>query len=586
MHSILITAPNPFELEPGTRYLLSNDNAGQFLREMIGQDLVHFQGDDPTVWTDAPDIPLRNVLIIRAGGIGDLIFLTPTLHTLLTSCPETQFTLAAHPRYWPALNHPDLERLQLRGMDLTEDEVKGTYDAVFCLDDTIEGNDDDNAIDVFAKAILGSPDDLVDRQCRFSPHPDALGRVQEKHPLRKGEVRIGVQLHASHICRTYNTAKLVQAVRHLMQNPNVHIFMLSSPGMIENPEPHPQITWLTGEKTALPLDECLALVSTCHGFIAPDSGLCHVAGALGIPTVALFGAYHWKQRTGDFPSVRAIQGTGCPMGPCHHKGRSTPWPAGGPCNMVNACVAIDSIDPARIVSQLKAKMAVKHRDLLDAKTPSNPAPNAGTEPPNPCVIRSRFGPTRVGDVHPELPKADLYHLGDWGFGAANVEEAEFLFALVAALKPRVCIETGTETGWTAAHIAAALEANNRGHLWTVELDPAAAQRSQDNLDLHEVGSRVTVVNQSALDFIRDWAEWSAEKIDFALLDTHIPLRAEELAAIREKLSDNAIVAVHDTAPDHPMAEGTELLKQLYASGLNVIHLSTPRGLTLLQKGHG
>jgi heptosyltransferase-2 len=38
------------------------------------------------------------------------------------------------------------------------------------------------------------------------------------------------------------------------------------------------------------LKEAIALIARCRLFVSNDSGLMHVAGALGIPTIAIFGS--------------------------------------------------------------------------------------------------------------------------------------------------------------------------------------------------------------------------------------------------------------------------------------------------------
>ncbi|MBN1547664.1 MAG: lipopolysaccharide heptosyltransferase II, partial [Syntrophaceae bacterium] len=47
---------------------------------------------------------------------------------------------------------------------------------------------------------------------------------------------------------------------------------------------------LTDLAGATSLRDAVALISRCHLFISNDSGLMHVAGALGVPTVAIFGS--------------------------------------------------------------------------------------------------------------------------------------------------------------------------------------------------------------------------------------------------------------------------------------------------------
>jgi ADP-heptose:LPS heptosyltransferase len=54
------------------------------------------------------------------------------------------------------------------------------------------------------------------------------------------------------------------------------------------------------------IGQLIALLSLCDGFIGNDSGCMHLAGALGIPTVAIFGSTN-PVRTGPMgPKTRVI----------------------------------------------------------------------------------------------------------------------------------------------------------------------------------------------------------------------------------------------------------------------------------------
>ena len=48
--------------------------------------------------------------------------------------------------------------------------------------------------------------------------------------------------------------------------------------------------------------------------------------------------------------------------------------------------------------------------------------------------------------------------------------AQLLTGLVAALRPRVVLETGTHKGRSTQAIAMALDCNEQGHMWTVDMD--------------------------------------------------------------------------------------------------------------------
>jgi heptosyltransferase-2 len=53
------------------------------------------------------------------------------------------------------------------------------------------------------------------------------------------------------------------------------------------------------------IGELIALLSLCDGFIGNDSGCAHIAGALGIPTVAIFGSTN-PERTGPLGSKARV----------------------------------------------------------------------------------------------------------------------------------------------------------------------------------------------------------------------------------------------------------------------------------------
>jgi ADP-heptose:LPS heptosyltransferase len=64
------------------------------------------------------------------------------------------------------------------------------------------------------------------------------------------------------------------------------------------------------------LEEALAALQFCNGFISEDSGLMHMAWASGIPTVALFGSTNhvWSAPTGDY--VRCFHSGDLPCSAC------------------------------------------------------------------------------------------------------------------------------------------------------------------------------------------------------------------------------------------------------------------------------
>lgn len=580
--------PNdPLGLELGVRYLFDDSIAADFLKNDLAKD---WQKEWFAPLTFGPG-GYNRVLIIRCGGIGDLLFLTPALAALLERFPEVEFTLCAFERYRPIIAHPKLDRLQWLNYPPKMDDVNA-FDAVVPLEGVVERQHNRPAIALFAEA-LGITDLPATAKPLFRVPSEGLLAAQGEFPKAPGQAFYGIGLRAGHDARTWPFEYCEQAAKLLLdRDPTCIVFLFGErdkfPG-IEGLE-HPRVVWLPAAD--LNLKETLAVLGLMDGWIGPDSGLTHAAGALGIPGVGIFGAFQWQTRLPEGSSIRGLNGY-APCAPCHHLARSSRWVPGAPCEKANCCIALAAIKPDRVVGLLLKQMR-------EQQGTENGEPRTSARL---YAMESLFGPVaRRGDVHPELERAAEFHLGNWGAGSATIEEALFLHALVLMLKPMHCLETGTETGWTAAHIGAALERNGKGHLVTLEIDPGRAEEARQHLAAEDLSHRVNVLEVPALMYLNPEAyispnplftgelaslgtsiQVTEQKIDFALLDTHIPLRLAELHALTPHLAPGAVVCIHDTNPAHPMRDGVNLLDDLRAvPGFTVLHLPSPRGLTVMQ----
>jgi predicted O-methyltransferase YrrM len=68
--------------------------------------------------------------------------------------------------------------------------------------------------------------------------------------------------------------------------------------------------------------------------------------------------------------------------------------------------------------------------------------------------------------------------------------AEVLYHLTRVLRPEKVLEMGTCVGISGSYIAAALQFNNRGRLWTIEGSPATAVLAQETFQMLGLGPRV------------------------------------------------------------------------------------------------
>ena len=168
------------------------------------------------------------------------------------------------------------------------------------------------------------------------------------------------------------------------------------------------------------------------------------------------------------------------------------------------------------------------------------------------------------------PHPDRWHSTDPQ--STELEVSDLAGALVGALQPDYVIETGTCLGQTAACIAMALKRNGRGHLDTLEPDPARAEFARGRVSAFMEDPPMTVHEVKSLDFT------PTARIDFAWLDSRMELRVPEFERYRPWMDPGTIVGFHDTAPHH--GGWADELHSL--PGTRAIMLRTPRGVTFLE----
>jgi predicted O-methyltransferase YrrM len=130
------------------------------------------------------------------------------------------------------------------------------------------------------------------------------------------------------------------------------------------------------------------------------------------------------------------------------------------------------------------------------------------------------------DVHGERAAVPVTAVEDFKVitGGGNTSKTQgfspslFLHFLVRELRPECVLELGTAHGKSGMHIVAALEANECGHLHTVEIDPTRRQLAVDAFERFFPGSpRVTSIETSFGDVLPGLAA-EISPIDLAFED--------------------------------------------------------------------
>lgn len=339
----------------------------------------------------------RSLFIHRAGGFGDLLLLTPALRAFKRAHPHCKVTVCTMPRFREVLaGNPNVDAFA--EFPPTNREIF-THDAVACFENIIENNPkarSTHAVDLYAER-LGVEVDPADRRpdyfvteeerawaaafLRSLPTP-----VHSENPVRSapsiparrslGEgggnppsayrpetysgsrdlqpsalPRIGLQVKASTPVRSYPAGPLSDLVDLLAGKAQVLLF--GAPGEVVTDGSNPRIVNLSALK--LGFRQSCALLATCDALVAPDSALCHVAAALGVPTLALYGPFPSSLRLTSPYSPENIRGCQHAMdahglcAPCFHHSRGNEiFPRDRPCARAMNCHVLGSLPPARL----------------------------------------------------------------------------------------------------------------------------------------------------------------------------------------------------------------------------------------------
>lgn len=297
--------------------------------------------------TELPNGNGKRVLISRTGGFGDILFCTPLIRALQARGLSVSFSCV--PTYRDALSGVDVDFVPY---PLTLDDI-ADYARVIWLEGVIEFASDPSrhAVDLIAET---AGEELTQgKHCSYRVSDEDAQWAREKYPRTKHK-RVGIQLAASAKSRTYPRELMMQVIQTLVLK-GVEVYLFGRPGEIQINTPHPLMKNIAAESESFA--KSCAVLATCDGVFTPDSALCHVAGALDLPTVAVYGAFPWQSRTAYAPSIRALSGN-LPCAPCHWHGRGSEFPPGGPCFKTGRCEALSTISPERIVRELSKACGV------------------------------------------------------------------------------------------------------------------------------------------------------------------------------------------------------------------------------------
>ena len=326
---------------PGKKWLVYDSMAAVCLANRY--DTEFFPVPENVRFLEPGEIPKR-VLVVRCGGWGDLLQLTPALADLRE---KTELWIASTAQYFSVWDRAGISNILEFPFGV---EACENFDVVVPLEGVVENGSDEaktlHIADIFAAKLGMKKPSAYKPLCEVSTaERDSVYRRFPKRGLK----RIGIQLFASSMCRTYPILKTIDLLHLLAAKYQVFIFSSknSLPPGIELPE---HVIDLSSKLNTM--DESVRVLSTMDCLVAPDSSLIHFAHALDVPAVGLYGPFPWKLRTAHAEKTFALTSGRRSCEPCFWHAKGEHFPPNAECAGAGKCLALDDIKPERVAAKV------------------------------------------------------------------------------------------------------------------------------------------------------------------------------------------------------------------------------------------
>jgi len=285
--------------------------------------------------------PVEKILIIRLSSLGDIVLTTPVVQSLKQKFPQSEIFFLTKSQYQDLLkNHPNIFSLiefdpkekhkgisgflklvrQLRAFkfDLLVDLHANLRSFFIChlLKTQIKIKYNKRWLARFLlvhfKFLKAKPTHTVDsylerlkkigvnspqKEPRIFLDPESGNFLKDfliEKKIKKDDIVVGIHPGARWETKRWTEEKFVKVCQILNQRPKLKIILFGDQKdqeMIERMSPHIEDQKLF-KAVNLPLNKFMSLIKRCDCFVTNDSGPMHMASALEVPVVAIFGPTH------------------------------------------------------------------------------------------------------------------------------------------------------------------------------------------------------------------------------------------------------------------------------------------------------
>ncbi len=158
------------------------------------------------------------------------------------------------------------------------------------------------------------------------------------------------------------------------------------------------------------------------------------------------------------------------------------------------------------------------------------------------------------------------------------ETGKMLYWMIRVVQPRVVLEVGTSVGYSALWMAAALEENKKGELWTIESHDGRFKRAQRNIEEGALGHRIHQIKGHAPE-VFDEAQ-IPDEVDLVFLDATKMEHASYFEALGSRLKPDTYLVV-DNVFSHRFGQMEKFIESLYKDQrLHTVEIPVGDGLLI------
>jgi len=289
------------KLVKGQTYLMSLGIYQQLKQERSGVKLFKPASKFSSIYRpyNGQDLTNKKLLVIRTGGIGDLLFIQPNLIHLKEKYPSCEISLACGPQYhsmvenWDCVDNVHLLPVN-RGI-----VARADYHAIFeGVIERCEMAETTNAYRLFTDWLgINLPDEkLIPHQKPKDVEVEYAKKILEDWGVEPGEFYL-FQIRASSPIRTPRPTIWKTLIDKLLDD-GKKIIITDSPYMDVQIDSfcdafgdHKNKNIFNFCHYSKSLDKSIALASMAKMTISPDSSFIHIAQSLGVKSFGVYGAF-------------------------------------------------------------------------------------------------------------------------------------------------------------------------------------------------------------------------------------------------------------------------------------------------------